>query len=63
MIPAIALSRIELLKDGASATYGSDAVAGVVNFITRSDFRGVEFQGAIRASTMAKTTVTTKLVS
>ncbi len=41
-IPAIALQRIELLKDGASATYGSDAVAGVVNFITRSDFRGLE---------------------
>ncbi len=41
-IPAIALERIELLKDGASATYGSDAVAGVVNFITRSNFRGLE---------------------
>ncbi len=47
-IPSIALSRVELLKDGASATYGSDAVAGVVNFITRSDFRGVEFQGAYK---------------
>lgn len=47
-IPTIALERIELLKDGASATYGSDAVAGVVNFITRSDFRGVEFQGAYK---------------
>ena len=49
VIPAIALSRIELLKDGASATYGSDAVAGVVNFITRSDFRGVEFQGGYKS--------------
>lgn len=49
VIPAIALSRIELLKDGASATYGSDAVAGVVNFITRSDFRGVEFQGGFKS--------------
>lgn len=45
-IPTIALERVELLKDGASATYGSDAIAGVVNFITRSDFRGLEFQGA-----------------
>jgi outer membrane receptor protein involved in Fe transport len=45
-IPAIALERLELLKDGASATYGSDAVAGVVNFITRSGFRGVELQGS-----------------
>ena len=47
-IPTIALERIELLKDGASATYGSDAIAGVVNFITRSNFRGVEFQGAFK---------------
>ncbi|MCZ6711163.1 MAG: TonB-dependent receptor, partial [Gammaproteobacteria bacterium] len=47
-IPASALERVELLKDGASATYGSDAIAGVANFITRSDFRGIEFTGAIR---------------
>ncbi len=47
-IPTIALERIELLKDGASATYGSDAVAGVVNFITRSNFRGIEFQGTYK---------------
>lgn len=45
-IPAIALERVELLKDGASATYGSDAVAGVANFITRSDFRGLEIMGS-----------------
>lgn len=44
-IPAIAMERVELLKDGASATYGSDAVAGVVNFITRSNFRGLELFG------------------
>jgi iron complex outermembrane recepter protein len=47
-IPVIALQRVEVLKDGASATYGSDAVAGVVNFITRNDFRGIEFQGAYK---------------
>jgi len=41
-IPLIAIERTELLRDGASATYGSDAVAGVVNFITRSDFEGLE---------------------
>ena len=35
LIPTIALERIEVVKDGASAVYGSDAVAGVVNFITR----------------------------
>ena len=42
--PMIAFDRIETLKDGAAALYGSDAVAGVVNFITRSDFRGLELQ-------------------
>ena len=42
-IPASMINRIEILKDGASATYGADAVAGVVNIITRRDFEGVEF--------------------
>ena len=41
-IPAIAIGRLEVLKEGASATYGSDAVGGVANFVTRSDFRGLE---------------------
>jgi iron complex outermembrane recepter protein len=40
MIPPIALERVEVLAEGASSTYGSDAVAGVVNFITRKDFDG-----------------------
>ena len=40
--PMIAFDRIETLKDGATALYGSDAVAGVVNFITRSGFEGLE---------------------
>jgi iron complex outermembrane receptor protein len=39
-IPISALDRVEVLKDGASAVYGSDAIAGVINFITRSDFEG-----------------------
>jgi iron complex outermembrane receptor protein len=43
MIPAVAIDRVEMLKDGAAATYGSDAISGVVNFITRSDFEGMEF--------------------
>jgi len=43
LAPAIMLERIELVLDGASALYGSDAVAGVANFITRNDFEGVEF--------------------
>ena len=41
-IPMAALERVEILKEGATATYGSDAVAGVVNFILRDDFDGVE---------------------
>ncbi|MDQ6684912.1 MAG: TonB-dependent receptor [Pseudomonadota bacterium] len=41
-IPVAAIERIEVLKDGASAIYGSDAIAGVVNFILRNDFRGVD---------------------
>ena len=41
-IPLSAIDRVEVLKDGASGVYGSDAVAGVINFILRKDFRGVE---------------------
>jgi iron complex outermembrane receptor protein len=40
MIPFAALERVEVLRDGASALYGSDAVGGVINFITKKDFRG-----------------------
>lgn len=41
-IPANMIERVEILKDGASAIYGADAVAGVVNIITRRDFEGIE---------------------
>ena len=41
-IPTAAVERIEVLKDGASAVYGSDAIAGVVNIITRRGFKGTE---------------------
>jgi outer membrane receptor protein involved in Fe transport len=41
-IPTAAVERIEVLKDGASAVYGSDAIAGVVNVITRKGFNGTE---------------------
>jgi iron complex outermembrane receptor protein len=40
MIPFAALERVEVLRDGASALYGSDAVGGVINFITKKDFQG-----------------------
>ena len=41
-IPLSAVERIEILRDGASAIYGSDAIGGVINFITRKDFSGGE---------------------
>ena len=43
-IPAAMIERVEILKEGASAIYGADAVAGVVNIITRKDFTGVEIE-------------------
>jgi iron complex outermembrane receptor protein len=43
-IPLAAVERIEILSDGASAVYGSDAIGGVVNIITRKDFNGVEIR-------------------
>ena len=42
-IPLSAVDRIEVLRDGASAVYGADAVAGVINFILRKDYQGGEF--------------------
>lgn len=40
MIPSVMLERVDVLPEGASSVYGSDAVAGVVNFITRKEFNG-----------------------
>jgi iron complex outermembrane receptor protein len=45
-IPFAAIERVEVLRDGASAIYGTDAVAGVINFITRKDYSGVQVYGA-----------------
>ena len=42
MIPASAIERVDVLTDGASSIYGADAVAGVVNFVLRDDYDGVE---------------------
>lgn len=42
LLPISAIERVEVLTDGASAIYGSDAVGGVVNFILREDFRGID---------------------
>nr|MBP7651550.1 TonB-dependent receptor plug domain-containing protein [Phenylobacterium sp.] len=45
LIPTAAIGRLEVLKDGAAATYGSDAIGGVVNFITRTNLDGFEVRG------------------
>jgi iron complex outermembrane recepter protein len=44
-IPLAMIDRIEVLKDGASAIYGSDAIGGVINIITKKTFNGFEFGG------------------
>lgn len=51
LAPALALERVEVLKDGASAIYGSEAVAGVVNFITRRDYEGARLELEYRGRT------------
>jgi len=48
VLPFAAVGRIEVLKDGAAATYGSDAIAGVVNFITRKNTDGLEVSGSYK---------------
>lgn len=44
-IPFAAIERIEVLKDGASAIYGTDAIGGVINFITKTNFQGLSLTG------------------
>lgn len=44
-IPLSSVDRVEVLRDGASSVYGSDAVGGVINFILRSNFQGIEVSG------------------
>ncbi|MCL1077971.1 TonB-dependent receptor [Parashewanella spongiae] len=50
-IPTAAIERVEVLSDGASAVYGSDAIAGVVNIILKKDFEGLEFSASTSAPT------------
>lgn len=50
LVPFIAIDRLEVLKDGAAALYGTDAVAGVANFNTRKNFKGFEVQGEFRTA-------------
>ncbi len=58
-IPVAAIERVEVLKDGASAVYGSDAVAGVINIVLRKDFDGFEVSagyGDVTKGSSAETT-------
>jgi iron complex outermembrane recepter protein len=50
-IPLAAIERVEILKDGASAIYGSDAIGGVVNFILSRNFQGLQLGGSYGAPT------------
>jgi iron complex outermembrane receptor protein len=49
-LPVGAIERVEILKDGASAIYGADAVSGVINFITRTDYQGLELTASYGSS-------------
>jgi len=49
-IPLAAIARVEILKDGASAIYGTDAVGGVVNFILKTNYNGVEASATVNAT-------------
>jgi iron complex outermembrane receptor protein len=60
-IPAGAIQRVEILKDGASAIYGTDAIGGVINFITRKDYQGLDlgvYYGDTQHGGAGKKTVT-----
>jgi len=49
-IPAAAIQRVEVLLDGASAVYGADAIGGVINFITRKDYQGLQLDAHVGAT-------------
>ena len=49
-LPVLLIERVEILRDGASATYGSQAVAGVANIVTRKGFSGLEIAGGYRSA-------------
>ncbi|CAN7635547.1 TonB-dependent receptor [Pseudoduganella sp. LjRoot289] len=49
-IPLGAIARVEILKDGASAIYGTDAIGGVVNFILKTDYKGLELSTTLNGT-------------
>ncbi|MBD3836743.1 MAG: TonB-dependent receptor [Brevundimonas sp.] len=53
VLPTAMIDRVEVLRDGASSVYGSDAVAGVVNIQTRQGFEGLTLEGQVNAPTEA----------
>jgi iron complex outermembrane receptor protein len=59
-IPIDAIERIEILKTGASAIYGSDAVAGVINIITKKDYQGIDVSADHTESLQSKSFITDK---
>ncbi|HTM81564.1 TonB-dependent receptor [Asticcacaulis sp.] len=58
-IPIGAIQRVEVVTDGASSLYGADAVAGVVNFILRKNYDGLEVAGNVGVATRGGTTTRT----
>lgn len=51
VLPTAMIERVEILKDGASSIYGSDAISGVVNVITREDMEGIAIEGEVNYPT------------
>lgn len=54
-IPQALIERVDIVTGGSSAVYGSDAIAGVVNFVMKQDFQGVELDGHVNLDQMTKT--------
>src|SRR3546814_1285817 len=48
-IPNAVIDRIEVLRDGSSSTYGADAIAGVINIITKKEIQGLHLNGSFRS--------------
>jgi iron complex outermembrane receptor protein len=60
-IPLAAIERVEILATGASAIYGADAVAGVINYILKDDFQGAEIEASYGNSTASSSEAKTQL--
>jgi len=56
-LPTALVDRVEIITGGASTVYGSDAIAGVVNFITRDDFEGLNIEGSYSTSEQGDATI------